>query len=267
MHTYWSVSRQRFDSWQAGFSNLHRELELAGASQRVRLWQRYHPLLEEVFLSDIPVRIYAHCARILERNGVDEDSGPITHSVYVAHEDIRHRCMRILLIPGLPVEKSIQLNRIRHAIEHWTDKFLAILSSTIEITNHCTQRMIESTEYGFRSDLVEEFLFERRESLQLSGTSSNIDIVSHRELLEKNDLEIQILSSSCQRWIEKNCRSLPATPHENRGLGEAMLSFTASDKFSPWPVEETKSEERVQSLLFQANEWVNDLLEEAPNPK
>ena len=232
-HRYWAVSRERFEKWQNQLS-LHRDqLQAAGASRRVGLWREIRPTIEEIFLSDVLTRVVAAFGARLERTGVDGDLGPIAQSVYATQEDIRHRCLRLLVTPGLPVDQSVELNRIRFSLEHWTDSFLAQLQNSEELLPFC-----------FKPERTLELIEEANDS-----SSEQAKFVS-----------CQLMTVSCQKWMAKNCLSVSANPKLNQQIGEATLAMLHPERFpslSPFPA---LASDRMTTLIDQADLWVSKLL-------
>jgi len=266
-HAYWSRSRQRFDYWQASLSQHRSQIDSAGASKRVALWQAIRPTMEEIFLSDMLTRVLATTSRTIERLGIDKDASPIAHSIFTGHEDIRNRCLRLMMLPGLPVDQAVELNRIRHSLEHWTDRFLASLATSTEMTSHKTETITESTKYAFRPELVSEFIEEKRgtelnlaDSLNEPTTNASIQESMELQLESVESLEIRLFSSSCERWTATNCRSVSANPADNRLIGEAALAIVRPDTLHEWSPLSGCSLERMSSLIDQADQWVNQLL-------
>lgn len=232
-HRYWAVTRQRFERWQNQLS-LHRDqLQAAGASRRVGLWREIRPTIEEIFLSDVLTRVVAAFGAKLEREGIDADLGPIAQSVFATQEDIRHRCLRMLVTPGLPVDQSVELNRIRFSLEHWTDSFLVQLQHDEEVMPFC-----------FKPERTRELIEEANES-----SSEQARFVS-----------CQLMTASCQKWMAKNCLSLSANPKLNQQIGEATLAMLHPERFpslSPFPA---LASDRISTLIDQADLWVSKLL-------
>ncbi len=233
---YWTVSRQRFDRWQAQLSDLRNQLESAGASRRVLLWKEIRPMMEEVFLSDVLARVIAAHGAKMESEGTDSEIAPIAHSVHMTQEDIRNRCLRLLMAPGLPVDQAVELNRIRFGLEQWTDTFLAQLPIGIEILRFC-----------FKSDRTQELIEE----------------ASERTTDQAKFLAWQLMASSCQEWMAKNCPSTSANSQLNQQIGEAALAMLHPQRFrslSPFP---SLSSDRINTLIDQADLWVSKLLQTA----
>ncbi len=232
-HRYWTVSRQRFDRWQGQLSRHRDQLEVAGASRRVALWKEIRPTLEEIFLSDVLTRVVAAFGAKLESKGIDADTGPIVHSVHTTQEDVRHRCLRLLMTPGLPVDQAVDLNRIRFALEHWTDTFLSQLSIGIEILPFC-----------FNADRTQDLIEEAAE----------------RSTDQAKFVAWQLMSASCQKWMSKNCPSISANSQLNQQIGEASLAMLHPGRFpslSPFPA---LASDRINTLIDQADLWLSKIL-------
>lgn len=266
-HAYWTRSRQRFDNWQESLLQHRLKIDSVGASKRVALWQSIRPTLEEIFLSDMLTRILATTTRTMERLGIDEEASPIAHSVFTAHEDVRNRCLRLMMLPGLPVDQSVELNRIRHSLEHWTDRFLASLATATELTSDKTETITEATKYAFRPELVSEFIEEKRGGeINLANRDLLVpacdpmkeSIELHSQTTES--LEVRLLSTSCERWISTHCRSVSANPTDNRLIGEAALAIVRPENLQDWSPLSGGSVDRISSLIEQAEQWLNQLL-------
>jgi hypothetical protein len=238
-HRYWAVSRQRFENWQAALSEQRDQLERAGASERILISRVLRPIIEEIFLSDVPTRVLAAYGARLEADAVNAEVGPIAHNIFTTHQDIRNRCLRLLVSQGLPVDQTVELNRIRYGIEHWTDTFIAQFS-------HDTTRL----EYAFLPDRTAELIDEAKER---SHDSTRF-------------VAWQLMTASCQKWMNKNCRSTSANPVLNQQLGEAVLAMLHPEKFpslSPFPL---PFSERVTTLIDQTNLWVSQLITPPQEP-
>ncbi len=232
-HRYWAMSRQRFERWQSQLS-LHRaRLVSAGASRRVALWKELRPTLEEIFLSDVLTRVVAAFGARLESAGIDSDIGPVVHSVHSTQEDIRNRCLRLLVTPGLPVEQAVDLNRVRFALEHWTDTFLGQLPSGFV-----------GIPFSFNPERTRDFM----------------DEAAEHSTDQTKYVGWQLMAASCQKWMLQNCASVSANPLLNQQIGEATLAMLRPERFpslSPFPA---LAGDRLGTLLDQTDLWVKKLL-------
>ncbi len=233
IHRYWAVSRQRFENWQAKLSEHRDRLESVGASGRITESKQLRPIIEEIFLSDVLTRILAAYGARLESDSINADLGPIAHNVFNSHEDVRNRCLRMLVSQGLPVDQTVELNRMRYSIEHWTDAFIAQFS-------YDTTRL----DYSFKPERTAELIDEAKER---SDESTKL-------------VAWQLMIGSCQKWMNQNCRSAPANPILNQQLGESVLAMIHPDRFpslSPFPL---PFSDRVTTLIDQASLWVSQLM-------
>lgn len=233
IHAYWTRSWQRFDCWQSSLWRHRESLEGAGASRRLILWNAIRPTIEEVFLSDALTRVLAAISNQMDQDGIDNDSGPIMNSVFTTHEDVRNRCLRLLLMPGLPVEHAVELNRIRYSLEHWTDTFIAHLHPKVDVLPYC---------------------FRQVRTLELSEENQE----------RSNDpgqfVAWQLLYSSCQKWLVQNCKSTTAHGELNRQIGEIALTLLHPESFPILDPSGSFELERVGQLIDQTDKWVNELL-------
>ena len=237
LHRYWTISRQRFDRWQS-LLTLHRDqIESAGASRRVTLWKEIRPTFEEIFLSDVLTRVISAFGARLESDGIDGDMGPIAHGLHATQEDIRHRCLRLLVVPGIPVEQAVELNRIRFSLEHWTDAFLAQLPMGRDILPYCFKQ--ERTQ-----ELVEE--------------------AADRMSDQSKFVAWQLMTASCQKWMGQHCKSISANADLNQQLGEAALALLHPDRFQSVNPFTALASDRISTLIDQADIWVTKLLHADP---
>jgi hypothetical protein len=239
VHRYWSVSRQRFERWQGQLADHRDRLLVAGACHRLAAWKAIRPVFEEVFLSDILTRALAAYGKQLEGSGEAQELAPIAHNVFLSPEDVRHRCLRLLMTPGLPVDQAVALNRMRYALEKWSDTFLA-------------QFFVDSEkiQYVFAVDRTAQLIAEAND--RPSETSQLV--------------AWQLMLASCQRWMNQHCKATSANPDLNQLVGESVLAIIHPDRvplLSPFP---TSFGQRVTTLIDQANLWIEQLLKPAGYP-
>lgn len=232
-HRYWAVSRERFEAWQQALSDYRDHLGNLGASERATKFATLRPVMEEIFLSDVLTRVVATYGARLEQQDHEGDLSPIAHNVFLSHEDVRNRCLRLLVSHLIPVDQAVALNRMRYALEHWTDAFIA------QFSDDTTQ-----LQYAFMPDRTADLIDEARER-----ATDSAKLVAW-----------QLMIASCQRWMNDNCRAVSASPELNQKLGEAVLAMIHPDRFpslSPFPV---AFSDRVTTLIDQANIWVSQLI-------
>ena len=143
---YWSFSRQRINQWHEQLHQIKEHLDRPGAIRRAALWGEAQPVIEEVLLSEMLTRYLASLASHLEKTNVDFDGHPIARNIFQSHCEVRHRCLHLMVYaPGLPVELSVHLNRLRFLMERWIDQILGYLPPEVG-----------SEQYGFCAESIEE---------------------------------------------------------------------------------------------------------------
>jgi hypothetical protein len=128
---YWMTSRNRFELWHQTLAR-YRRAEVSGDFHSLRQWWRDHlVVMEEVLVTEILTRVVAALASAVEaESGVDEIS-PITHAVHITHIEARNRVQKIMLYGrGNSIEDAVRLNRLRQAVERWTDAMIGRMSIT-----------------------------------------------------------------------------------------------------------------------------------------
>ncbi len=135
---YWTFSRQRINQWHEQLHRIREHLDRPGAIRRASLWAEAQPVIEEVLLSEMLTRYLACYAAFLEKRNVDCDSAPIARNIYASHSEVRNRCLHLMLYaPGLPVELSVHLNRLRFLMERWIDQILGCLPEETDSEQFC----------------------------------------------------------------------------------------------------------------------------------
>jgi len=120
---YWVSARCRCESW-------HRVLKLARNGQSVASMapQRLAELqatLDEIFLSEILVRVWTATIIAHDRRWTPQNAEPLARSALDAHHEARHRAMSLLLEEsGLGTRQVVALNRLRRRTERWTDMLI-----------------------------------------------------------------------------------------------------------------------------------------------
>ncbi len=123
--SYWTASRNRFELWHQTLAR-YRRAEVAGDFHSLRDWWRDHlVVMEEVLVTEILTRVIAAMASIIEAESGIEEISPITHAVHTTHIEARNRVQKIMLYGrGNSIEDAVRLNRLRQAVERWTDAMI-----------------------------------------------------------------------------------------------------------------------------------------------
>ena len=138
VQAYWLANRFRHDSW-AGRLAAHRQaIQGNGISYRNQLWHEIMPVIQEVLLSEPLARYFAYYAAVLEEQDRDHEFAALAQSTLAAHIEARHRCLHLMVFgQGLSVEDAVRLNRMRRALETYTDQLLSALCPVASLSDYC----------------------------------------------------------------------------------------------------------------------------------
>ena len=122
---YWASSRNRLELWHQTLAR-YRRAEESGEFHALRDWWRDHVVvLEEVLVTEILTRLIAALAATIESESGAEEISPVTHAVHTSHIEARNRVQKIMLYGrGNSIEDAVRLNRLRQAVERWTDAMI-----------------------------------------------------------------------------------------------------------------------------------------------
>ena len=119
---YWSASRTRLDLWQRSLGRYARAQRDADWPALRRWWAEHTTVMEEVLVSEILTRVVASIASELDRDRGDDETSPVTHAISLAHLEARTRVQKVMIDGrGCRVPDAVRLNRLRQAVERWTD--------------------------------------------------------------------------------------------------------------------------------------------------
>jgi hypothetical protein len=146
LEQYWATSKCRCDRWLrsvkrlASFDAADPELRAASAAE-------VRPLLEEIFLSEMVLRVWTAILYAYDRRRGSNDAEPVAQNVLATHLEVRTRALVLLVhSPLLDGEEAVLLNRMRRRMERWTDLLLGHLHGDYDVS-----------ELGFDAARVIEF--------------------------------------------------------------------------------------------------------------
>lgn len=128
---YWATSRNRFELWHQTLAR-YRRAEESGDFHALRTWWREHVVvMEEVLVSEILTRVIAAMTAAIEFESDEQEISPVTHAVHITHIEARNRVQRIMLFGrGNSIEDAVRLNRLRQAVERWTDAMVGRMATS-----------------------------------------------------------------------------------------------------------------------------------------
>lgn len=241
---YWVASKTRLDLWHHAISK-NRKAARGGDWVRLHQWWELHlPLMEEILVSDVLARVVAAIADASERYGSDPDSphgdtvhntksgvaaisedgndiSPIAHAVHLNHLEIRNRVQQLMLNNrGCRVSDAVRLNRLRKAIESWTDAWLGRMAAIDP----------DSAAYGFVQHRVR------------SHADDAQTCRSDRASAPLTTLMMASMRSSLRRCS----RPQPALPESNRRIAESVLAMLSPALFDDVGFVKSISHHRVE---------------------
>ncbi len=198
-HDYWSNSRARLSEWHSALQS-YNDYVRGGGSQLLTAFPRAEAIIHEILLSEILARVWAaESARYDHQNGSNEFE-PIAHNVFLAHEDARHRTLRLLTLgTGFSADELARLNRLRSSCERWSDLLLS---------NYVKQMHV--THLAFDKERVLDFADE------------------HRRAAHQRKQQWQLLAASARHAFHVHSSAPAANPQANRRIAEALAPFLGS---------------------------------------
>lgn len=230
---YWLRNRIRFDGWNSTIATGQRQIQSQSMAIRIRGWQKLRYAIEEVLLAEPLARVCVAVASRLEERQIDNDARCILHNVFTSHQEIRNRCLRIL-IEGIDAgnQEADELNSLRHYLEHWTDMLLGYFSSPDK-----------AEQYAHSIDRVAEFSEE----------------YSERRLGEQSKVIWSLLIASCRAWLNKHVEHNPMSPRLNQQISDAALGMIHPELFDSMGLMRSHLVQRIERGLEHASETVHKL--------
>ena len=146
LQQYWAASKCRCQRWLSAVKRLALP-DAADSEHRAASAAELRPLLEEIFLAEMVLRVWTAVLVSYDRRRGICEAEPIAQNVLASHLEVRTRALVLLVhSPLLSAEEAVLLNRMRRRSERWTDLLLGHLDGKYRI-NH----------FGFDAARVEEF--------------------------------------------------------------------------------------------------------------
>ena len=115
LHQYWRVSRERTREWIRLFD----EFSEFGVPSDNPECQQVISTIEEIFVSDVFVRIWSAMLTASDTCRGVTHARPIASSTLISHMEARYRAMSIMVSGAhLPMNALMNLDRVRRRVEH-----------------------------------------------------------------------------------------------------------------------------------------------------
>ncbi len=152
LEQYWVTSKCRCDRWLRAVKRLANS-DAGDPEQRAAAAAEIRPLLEEIFLGEMVLRIWTAVLYAYDRRRGSNDAEPIAQNVLASHLEVRTRALVLLVhSPLLDGNEAVLLNRLRRRMERWTDLLLGYLDGEYKVS-----------ELGFDAARVVEFSTDLRQ--------------------------------------------------------------------------------------------------------
>lgn len=208
--TYWATSRTRFELWHQTLAR-YRRAEESGNFQALRDWWRDHSIvMEEVLVTEILTRVVAGLVAAVESQTGDFEVGPVTHAVYLSHIEARNRVQKIMLYSkGNSVEDAVRLNRLRQAVERWTDAMIGRMATETP----------KNLQYAFDLPRAAHYCEDMRQMTRMSSRSTAMWLMnaSMHDTLRRRTSERSALPEANREVVQSVLRMLRPTLFDSLG--------------------------------------------------
>lgn len=126
INQYWIESRSRLEQWHRVLAEYHMiDADMRPFAMQA-WWSEQQTVMEEIIVTDILTRMVAAVGLAIDQKWQQREIEPVSHSIFVSHLEARNRVFQLVLFGrGSSATQSLQLNRLRRAVERWIDRLLA----------------------------------------------------------------------------------------------------------------------------------------------
>lgn len=157
---YWSASRCRFDRW-AHALRMDSDRLSSQAEKAPAVWQHARPILEEILTGEVLTRVWTAVACQHDRQRGSSYVSPVVRSVFLGHMEARNRALNFMFrAQECDPDTVLDINRVRHRSERWTDMLLSYLTPVCDITQAAFDRKRVA---DFAEDVFDQFRQPNRE--------------------------------------------------------------------------------------------------------
>lgn len=191
---YWSVSRSRFDRWAQALNADDQRLR-ARQERTPAIWRHARPVLEEILTGEMLTRVWTAAACQHDRQRGSSYVSPVVRSVFLGHLEARHRALNFMFTAREHDRDAVlEINRVRHRCERWTDMLLAYLTPIGDVTDVAFDRKRVG---DFAEDVLDHFHPSHAGQWWqlLRGALQDSFGVCLAETAPNGDLNVQIMTS------------------------------------------------------------------------
>jgi hypothetical protein len=233
---YWTCSRSRMDLWYQALTRF-RSARRSGNSVAMRGWWQDHlVVLEEVLVSDMLTRVVAALAVGLDESEKDKDEvSPVTHSIHLSHLEASNRVQKVMIDGrGSTVQDAVRLNRLRTAVERWTDVLIGRMSFQSPTT----------IQYAFDKARAREFADEAR--AYPNGPA--------------RDTASWLMNAAMHDMLRRRTSPQAALPEANRAVASSVMLMLRPDRFDSVGVLKSLWLNRLTSSSERADRVIDELM-------
>lgn len=125
---YWSCFKGAQRRWLDALHAWPRDVQQASPPERTALWEQTEPVLIEVFINEMPARVWGAILTASDRTRGICDAEPIARNILLGQMEVRQRALHLMVHgPHVTLDQIAAIDRLRRRIERWTDLFLGHL--------------------------------------------------------------------------------------------------------------------------------------------
>ncbi|MEM9826681.1 MAG: hypothetical protein AAF958_08840 [Planctomycetota bacterium] len=213
---YWIKARIQFDLWNRVLAR-HAEAEKSGGIAALGgWWKRHRVVLEEILVGEILCRVLGTLANLTDRIRGHDEWAPVAQTVFLTHMDVSNRVHRTILHRGgQPIRDAVCLNRLRAAVDRWSDTLIGQLLGGVA-------GGVPESDFQFACDGRRASGFaEDRRSWGLGPVRRTAS---------------QLLSASMDQTLRHRTTARPALPASNAALASSVIRMVGAHWFDGWGV-------------------------------
>jgi hypothetical protein len=153
---YWTISRSRLLFWNQSLAWVQQSAQHS-SQYGESYFLRAAELLEEILVSQLHTNVWGAVwlrYDVANKLGVDDRLGGLAAGIVDSHREAVNRAMDLVLwLAQYHRSSADRISRLQRRIERWTDRLLAGLAATIDVTPFCfdLERVRDMVEFQGKS--------------------------------------------------------------------------------------------------------------------